>query len=97
MVEDLKGGTPQQNGQELKTVLAAGDHSNAKRDSIVLNAAFGLYVYGMTTSVEEGIALARKTLNEGKAIECLNLFINESQKIMSSLRKNKDFFEHIKA
>jgi len=36
-----------------------------------LNAGVGCYVYGATESIEEGCALARRTLVEGKAEELL--------------------------
>lgn len=43
-VEDLKGGDPAQNAEEFE------------KDSIVLNAGMGCYVYGMTDTIEEGCA-----------------------------------------
>ena len=53
-------------------VLEGGEYTqNAKKDSIVLNAGVGCYVYGLTDSIEEGCALARKTLVEGTASEVL--------------------------
>ena len=71
-VEDLKGGDPAQNAQEFENVLQGGEYAtNAKKDSIVLNAGVGCYVYGMVDTIEEGCALARKTLVEGKGVEVL--------------------------
>lgn len=80
---DLKGGGPEENAQKFKAVLEGGDHSDAKRDAIVLNAGVGCYVYGKTASIEEGIELARKTLNSGKASELLEDWIKTSQEIAS--------------
>jgi hypothetical protein len=77
---DLKGGGPEENAQKFKAVLEGGDHSDAKRDSIVLNAGMGCYVYGLTPTIEEGCALARTTLNSGKASELLETWIAASQK-----------------
>lgn len=74
-VEDLKGGDRDRNAQEMRDVLSAGDHTNAKRDSVVLNAGMGLYVYDLVDSIEEGIKAAREALNSGKATEKLNLWI----------------------
>jgi anthranilate phosphoribosyltransferase len=48
-VEDLKGGDRDRNAQEMRDVLSAGDHTNSKRDSVVLNAGMGLYVYDVCT------------------------------------------------
>ena len=71
-VEDLKGGDPAQNAKEFEMVLEGGEYTtNAKKDAIVLNAGVGCYVYGLTETIEEGCALARKTLVEGKAADVL--------------------------
>jgi anthranilate phosphoribosyltransferase len=59
---DLKGGGPEENAEKFRQVLMGGTHSDAKRDSIVLNAGMGCYVYGLTESIEEGCKLARTTL-----------------------------------
>jgi anthranilate phosphoribosyltransferase len=78
---DLKGGGPQENAEKFRQVLEGGDHTDAKRDAIVLNAGFGCYVYGLTDSIEEGCKLARVTLEAGKAAEKLKEWIDASQMI----------------
>ena len=80
---DLKGGGPKENAEKFQKVLEGGDHTDAKRDSIILNAGVGCYVYGLTESIEEGCKLARTTLNSGKASELLQTWIESSQKIAS--------------
>lgn len=35
--------------------MKEGSHTNAKRNAVLLNAGVGLYVYGKTNSIEEGI------------------------------------------
>ena len=78
---DLKGGGPQENAEKFKAVLQGGKHTDAKRDSIVLNAGVGCYVYGLTSSIEEGCKLARTTLEQGKAAVLLEKWIKASQEI----------------
>lgn len=78
---DLKGGDPDENAERFRQVLMGGDHMDAKRNSIILNAGFGCYVYGLTDTVEGGIELARSTLQSGKANELLGKWIHVSQKI----------------
>lgn len=78
---DLKGGGPEENAQKFKAVLEGGDHTDAKRDAIVLNAGVGCYVYGLAASIEEGCQLARSTLNSGKAALLLEEWIQVSQAI----------------
>ncbi|GAX09579.1 anthranilate phosphoribosyltransferase [Fistulifera solaris] len=80
-LSDLKGGGPEENAEKFREVLLGGSHTDAMRDSIVLNAGFGCYVYGMTPTIEEGIQLARKTLEEGKANALLEEWIRVSQEI----------------
>ena len=81
---DLKGGGPEENAEKFKAVLQGGDHNDAKRDSIVLNAGVGCYVYGLTPTIEEGCSLARKTLQSGKAAELLEKWIKVSQEVASA-------------
>ena len=83
-LEELRGGGPKENAEEFCKVLQGGEHTNAKRDAIVLNAGVGIYVYGLTDSIAEGIELARKTLNGGKAEEVLKKWIEVSQAIRMS-------------
>ena len=78
---DLKGGGPDENAQEFKKVLQGGDHTNAKRDAVVLNAGVGCYVYGLVNSIQEGCTLARSVLNSGKAAEKLEQWIQCSNSI----------------
>mmetsp|Transcript_1851 Transcript_1851/g.2806 ORF Transcript_1851/g.2806 Transcript_1851/m.2806 type:complete len:406 (-) Transcript_1851:395-1612(-) len=81
VVEDLKGGGPEQNAEEFRKVLLGGEHTNAKRDSICLNAGVGCYVYGLTDSIADGVALARTTLESGKAEDVLKTWIKASTAI----------------
>jgi len=80
-VEDLRGGGPKENAEEFRKVLLGGEHTNAKRDSICLNAGVGCYVYGMSDSIKDGVKLARKVLISGKASEKLENWISCSQAI----------------
>ena len=81
VVEDLKGGDREHNAAELKKVLSGGEESNAKRDSVVLNAGMALYVYGSASSIEEGVKLARDTLNAGKAAQRLEDWVKASNEV----------------
>ena len=80
---DLKGGGPEENADKFRQVLIGGNHSDAKRDSIILNAGFGCYVYGLSDSIEDGCKLARSTLESGKAIELLHEWIKISNDIVA--------------
>lgn len=80
-IEDLKGGGPEENAEKFRQVLLGGNHTDAKRDAIVLNAGFGCYVYGLSASIEDGCALARTTLESGRATELLSNWIRVSNEL----------------
>jgi anthranilate phosphoribosyltransferase len=82
-LSDLKGGGPAENAEKFRQVLQGGVHSDAKRDAIVLNAGVGCYVYGLSTTMEEGCQLARETLQSGKAATLLQKWIQVSQEIVA--------------
>jgi anthranilate phosphoribosyltransferase len=63
-----------------KSKLRAGDILSGKekgpaRDTIVLNAAFGLLLCGKASSVEEGIVFAEESIDSGKAIKALKQLV----------------------
>jgi anthranilate phosphoribosyltransferase len=51
--------------------ILAGKEKGPARDTVVLNAAFGLLLCGKARSVQEGIALAQKSIDSGKALKVL--------------------------
>ena len=80
-LEDLRGGrSVAENAEMLREVLQAGDADRdrdspsmaARRDAVVLNAGFGCYVYGLSASIAEGVALAREILLSGQAVAKLD-------------------------
>jgi anthranilate phosphoribosyltransferase len=52
--------------------ILAGKEKGPARDTILLNAAYGLLLCGKAGSVQEGIALAQKSIDSGKALKVLN-------------------------
>ena len=83
-IEDLRGDDVDENVREFRDVLRAGEYTNAKRDAVILNAGFGVYVYGLTSSIEDGIELARRTLYTGKASALLSQWADVTTKIAAS-------------
>ena len=77
--EDLKGGTPEENAQITRDILnGAKGH---KRNAVLLNAGAALYIGGKADSYEEGVELAKKIIDSGKALETLEKFILLSNEI----------------
>ena len=61
----IKGGTPEENCEALKAVLAGKE--SAYRDAVLLNSAAALMLAGKTDSLTEGINLATAALDSGGA------------------------------
>ena len=91
-LEDLKGGDPKENLALLWDVLAPGGPTtrNAKRDTVVLNAASALFAIGRVDSIDEGVTLAYKVLEEGKAEEKLKQWALYSTKIWSTMKTKNE-------
>jgi anthranilate synthase/phosphoribosyltransferase len=71
--EDLVGGTPEENAQITRDILAGVD--SPKRTAVVLNAGAALYVARPELGFEGGIQLAQEMIDSGKAKEQLRLFV----------------------
>ncbi len=73
--EELVGGTPAENAAITRAILEG--EKGPRRDAVLLNSAAALHIArGMT--MEEGLALARETLDSGKALAKLEEFIRIS-------------------
>ena len=61
--EELIGGTPGENAAISRAILE-GRETGAKRQTVCLNAGAGLYVAGKTNTMEEGVRLAEKLIDD---------------------------------
>ena len=69
MTADLAGGTPEENARLVEAVL--GGEAGPRRDVVLLNAAAAFLASGRVASLDEGIALAARTVDEGAATALL--------------------------
>ncbi|MCR5586785.1 MAG: anthranilate phosphoribosyltransferase [Lachnospiraceae bacterium] len=79
---ELVGGEPKENAQIAINILKG--ESGPKTDTVLLNSGVALYLAGKADSIEEGINLAKETIESGKALKKLEQFIeltNNDQKI----------------
>ncbi len=71
--EDLRGGDPATNAAIARAVLAG--ETGPPRDVVLLNAGAALVAAGTAVSVAEGITIAAKSIDEGKASAALDRLV----------------------
>ncbi|MEF8915768.1 anthranilate phosphoribosyltransferase, partial [Natronomonas sp.] len=69
-LEDVAGGTPEENAADLRGILD-GEVDGAKRDIILANAGAAIYVSGEVDSLEAGVDAARESIDSGAAAKQL--------------------------
>ena len=76
--EDLRGGTPEENAKITLAIL--NGEKGHKRNAVLLNAGAALYLCGKVDNIKEGVALAGRLIDSGKALETLRKFIDVSNR-----------------
>ena len=76
-LEELIGGTPQENAQITRDILS-GKETGAKRNVILMNAGIAIYLGKEDITMEEGVALAKEMIDSGKALGKLEEFVKET-------------------
>ncbi len=79
-LEDICGGTPEYNAQVIRDIFS-GKEKGAKRDMLLLNSAATFMVADMASSIDEGLAIARDTIDTGRAMAKLEEIVTRSQEI----------------
>ncbi len=72
--DDLLGGTPQENADITRGILA-GDIKGHKRNAVLLNAGAAIYIGGKADTMAEGIITAAELIDSGKALAAMDSFI----------------------
>ena len=75
---DLTGGSPEENAETTRMILSG--QKGPKRDAVLLNAGAALYIAGKAGTMEEGIELAAKLIDDGSAARTLEKFIEASNR-----------------
>lgn len=75
--EDLAGGTPQENAEITRSVLRG--EKGPRRDTVLMNAGAGFYIAGKAASIADGVELAARLIDSGKAMEKLDEFRTASK------------------
>lgn len=77
--QELVGGTPQENAAITLNILR-GKEKGAKRNTVLLNAGAALYIGGKADSFNNGVQLAAKLIDAGRALATLEKFIEVSNR-----------------
>ena len=72
-LDAVRGSTPQANAAALRAVFKGepGPH----RDIVLLNAAAALVAADRAATLQDGMALAARSIDSGKALDCLERFV----------------------
>ena len=74
--EELVGGTPQENAQIARDILAG--KQGAKMDAVLLNAGAAIYIASDNLTMQEAVDKARELIMSGKAAKQLELLIEKA-------------------
>jgi anthranilate phosphoribosyltransferase len=77
-LSDIKGGTIEENADIVKKVL--GGEKGPRQDVVLLNASAALIAAGMAKDFKDGIEIARKAIESGKAKEKLEKLVEFTNK-----------------
>jgi len=72
-LEQLAGGTPEENAAATRAILAG--EAGPRRDLAVLNAGAAIYVAGRAASLAEGVRAAEAAIDSGAASDALERFV----------------------
>ena len=75
--EEIKAKDQKESARSIKEIFD-GKEQGAKREIILLNAGAAIYANGKAQSIKEGIKIARKAIDSGKAKEKLEQLVKES-------------------
>ena len=86
--EDIKGGTAEENAEvSFKILRGNGNADDLKKDIVLVNAAAGVIVGGRAEDFNEGIELARESIDSGEAYNRLKMLVKASGGDLSRLER----------
>ncbi|MFX3623185.1 MAG: anthranilate phosphoribosyltransferase [Ectobacillus sp.] len=80
----IRGGAPKENAAITLAVLEgeAGPH----RDTVLLNAALALFANGKAKTIEDGVMLAKESIDSGAALNKLRLLAEKSNEMIEEVK-----------
>jgi anthranilate synthase/phosphoribosyltransferase len=80
----IRGGSPKENAAITMRIL--NGEEGAYRDTVLLNTGIGFLVSGLANNFQEGVELAKESIDSGKALAKLNELIVQSNKIIEGVK-----------
>lgn len=76
-IDEIAGGNAERNARIMMSVLK-GDEGPF-RDTVVLNAGIGIFAHGKAGTIQEGIQLAKESLDSGAALSKLEFLVEKNK------------------
>ena len=76
--KQLLGGDAPTSAAIVKSILSG--EKGPKRDIVLLNAAFGIYIAGGAKSIKQGLRLSEESIDKGRALKVMENLIKETNK-----------------
>ncbi|MDP8258069.1 MAG: anthranilate phosphoribosyltransferase [Candidatus Aadella gelida] len=77
-ISEIRGGSTKRNAKILKDVL--GGARGPKRDAALMNAAVAFMVSGKAKNIKEGVKMAERSIDSGRALEKMKMLIKATDK-----------------
>ncbi|MDY6965885.1 MAG: anthranilate phosphoribosyltransferase [Halobacteriota archaeon] len=77
-VEEIAGGTVEENARDMVRILKGEGEGGAKRDIACINSGASIYVGGLADSIRKGAEMAESAIDDGRALKKLRKFVVES-------------------
>lgn len=78
-MEDIVGGTPEENAKYALEILKGAE--GPKTDAVLFNAGAAIHVAKSDVSISEGIEIAREMIASGKALKQLEEFVRLTNEV----------------
>jgi anthranilate phosphoribosyltransferase len=85
-LEDVAGGTPEENAATVRAVLDG--EPGPGRDLVTLNAGAAIYVGGRAPGLGEGVAAARQAIDSGAAKQVLGRLVETTRSLAEASRRS---------
>lgn len=78
-LEEITGGDAERNASIMMSILRGDD--GPFRDTVLLNAGVGIFASGRADTIEDGIQLAKESIDSGAALSKLEFLIQKSERL----------------